>query len=67
MTISGLRPRLAALLTAMVACVCLLSLGTAPVWAKVGTITEFPHSSRLGGPDFITAGRMATSGSPWHR
>jgi hypothetical protein len=47
----GRRSHLAALLTAIIACVCPLSLGTAPVWAKVGTITEFPHSSRLGGPD----------------
>jgi hypothetical protein len=47
----GRRSHLAALITAMVACVCLLRLSTAPVWATVGTITEFPLSSRLGGPD----------------
>jgi hypothetical protein len=35
----------------MSACVCLLSLGTAHAWVKVGTITEFTHSSRPGGPD----------------
>jgi len=52
---SGLRSRLAALLTAIAVFVGLLSLSSAPVWAEVGTITEFPHSSRLGGPDFITA------------
>jgi hypothetical protein len=40
-----------ALFTAMVACVCLLSLRRAPLWAAADTITEFPHSSRLGGPD----------------
>jgi hypothetical protein len=29
----------------------MLSLGTAHAWAKVGTITEFSHSSRLSWPD----------------
>jgi streptogramin lyase len=53
---SGRRSHLTALLTAIIAFICLLSLSAAPVWAKVGTVTEFPSSSRLGGPDFVTAG-----------
>jgi streptogramin lyase len=51
---SGWRPRLVALLTAIVACVGLLSLSTAPAWAAAGTVTEFPVSS--GSPVGITAG-----------
>ena len=39
---SGLRPRLAAFLTAIVASVGLLSLSSAPAWAAAGTVTEFP-------------------------
>src|SRR6266851_5201233 len=50
---SGWRPRLTALITAIVACVGLLSLSTAPAWAKVGTITEFSPASL---PRGITAG-----------
>jgi streptogramin lyase len=50
---SGWRPRLAALLTALIACVSLLSLSAAPAWAAVGTITEF---SPAGLPRGITAG-----------
>ena len=52
---SGLRSRLVALLTTIVAGVGLLSLSTAPAWAAAGTVTEFPVPSR-GGPEFITAG-----------
>ena len=55
MTSSGLRPRLAALLTALITCLCLLSLSSLPAWAAAGTITEFPVPSG-GGPLFITAG-----------
>jgi streptogramin lyase len=51
---SSLRPLLAALLTAILACLGLLSLSTAPAWAKVGTITEFPISTPV--PMGITAG-----------
>ena len=51
---SGWRPRLVALLTAIVACVGLLSLSTAPAWAAAGTVTEFPVPS--GSPVGITAG-----------
>jgi len=54
MNISGLRPRLAALLTAVLACVGLLSLSSAPAWAAVGTITEFSPASL---PRGITAGQ----------
>jgi len=49
---SGLRPRLAALLTAIVVSVGLLSLSTAPAWAVAGTVTEFPAGGSFG----ITAG-----------
>ncbi len=56
MTSSGRQSRLVALLTALIACVGLLSLSTAPAWAKAGTITEFPVAPGLGGPQFITAG-----------
>ena len=51
---SGWRSHLTALLTAMLVCVGLLSLSTAPAWARAGTITEFPVPS--GTPEFITAG-----------
>jgi hypothetical protein len=37
---SRLRSHLVALLTAILACVSLLSLSTAPAWAAAGTITE---------------------------
>jgi virginiamycin B lyase len=53
---SGRRSRLAALLTAMFVCICLLSLSTAPAWAKVGTITEFPIPTAESDPLGITAG-----------
>jgi streptogramin lyase len=52
--ISGLRPRLAAFLTAIVVSVGLLSLSTAPAWAAAGTVTEFNVPS--GAPFAITAG-----------
>jgi streptogramin lyase len=52
---SGLRPRLAAPLTAIVACVSLLSLSSAPAWAAAGTITESPIPTK-GTPFDITAG-----------
>ena len=52
---SGLRPRLAALLTAIVVSVGLLSLSSLPAWAAAGTITEFPIPTR-GTPFDITAG-----------
>ena len=55
MTISGVRPRLAAFLTAIVVSVGLQGLSSAPVRAEAGTVTEFPVPSR-GGPEFITAG-----------
>src|SRR6266581_4293481 len=60
------RSHLTALLTALIACVGLLSLSSAPAWAKAGTITEFPTPAgsvtgfpapqALGEPQFITAG-----------
>jgi virginiamycin B lyase len=56
MNISGRRSRLVALLTAMLVCICLLSLSTAPAWAKVGTITEFPIPPAESDPEGITAG-----------
>ena len=49
---SNVRPRLAALLTAIVVSVGLLGLSTAPAWAA-GTVTVFPVSSP---PYFITSG-----------
>jgi len=52
---SGWRSRLVALLTAVLACVGLLSLSSAPVWAAAGTVTEFPIPTR-GTPFDITAG-----------
>jgi hypothetical protein len=50
---SRLRPRLAALLTALFVSVGLLSLSTVPAWAAAGTITEFPATGASYG---ITAG-----------
>src|SRR5258708_20719346 len=52
---SGLRPRLAALITAIVVSVGLLSLSSLPALAAAGTITEFPIPTR-GTPFDITAG-----------
>ena len=54
MHISGLRPRLAALLTAIVVSVGLLGLSSLPAWAAAGTITEFPVPGSA--PSVITAG-----------
>jgi len=54
MNSSGLRPRLAALITTVIACGYLLSSATA--WAKVGTITEFPVPTSSSQPAGITAG-----------
>ncbi len=51
---SGWRSHLTALLTALVACVGLLSLSTAPAWAAAGTVTEFNVPS--GTPFGISAG-----------
>lgn len=45
---SGWRPHLVALLTAMLTCICLLSLSTAPAWAAAGTITTFPLPTKCG-------------------
>src|SRR5258708_38872499 len=50
------RSPLAALLTALIACVGLLSLSTAPVWAAAGTITEFSIPPAESDPVGITAG-----------
>ncbi len=50
---SGLRPRLAALLTAIVVSVGLLGLSSLPAWAAAGTVTEFPATGASFG---ITAG-----------
>ena len=52
---SGLRPRLAALLTAIVSSVGLLSLSSAPALAQGGKITEFPFPTKSA-PIAITAG-----------
>jgi hypothetical protein len=52
MNMSGLRPRLAALLIAILTCAGLLSLSTISAWAAAGTVTEFPAGGSLG----ITAG-----------
>ena len=51
---SRLRPRLAALLTAIVVSVGLLGLSSLPAWAAAGTVTEFPVPG--GDPLSITAG-----------
>jgi len=53
---SGWQSRLTALLTALIACVGLLSLSTAPAWAVAGTITEFPTPTGSGDPFGIAAG-----------
>ena len=53
MTISGVRPRLVALLTAIIAGVGLLSLSSLPALAAAGTVTEF---NVPGGVFGITAG-----------
>ena len=53
MTISGVRPRLVALLTALLAGVSLLSLSSLPALAAAGTVTEF---NVPGGVFGITAG-----------
>jgi len=54
---SGLRSRLAALVTACMACVCLLSLSSATAWAnKVGSIEEFTGLTSFSNPSGITAG-----------
>jgi len=50
---SGWRSHLTALLTALIACVGLLSLSSLPTWAVVGTLTEFSPASL---PRGITAG-----------
>jgi len=51
---SRLRPRLAALLTAIAVSVGWLSLSSLPAWAAAGTVTEFPVPG--GEPSVITAG-----------
>ena len=56
MNSSGLRSRLAALVTAGIICVCLLSLSSATAWAKVGRITEFPVPTASSDPFGITLG-----------
>jgi len=53
---SGWRSHLTALLTALIACVGLLSLSTAPAWAAAGTITEFSIPPAESDPVGITAG-----------
>ncbi len=50
------RSHLAALLTALIACVGLLSLSTAPAWAAAGIITEFSIPPAESDPVGITAG-----------
>src|SRR5437588_6931221 len=50
------RSHLTALFTALIACVGLLSLSSAPAWAKAGTITEFPTPAGSAGPIGITTG-----------
>lgn len=51
---SGRLSHLIARLSALITCVGLLSLSTAPAWAAVGTVTEFPVKNS---PAVITAGR----------
>ena len=53
---SGWRSHLTALLTALIAGVGLLSLSSAPAWAKADTITEFPIPTISSFPTGITAG-----------
>jgi virginiamycin B lyase len=52
---SGWRSHLRALRTALITCLGLLSLSTAPAWATAGTVTEFPLPQQ-GTPFDITAG-----------
>src|SRR5260370_8824047 len=59
---SGRRSHLTALLTAMLVCIGLLSLSTAPVWAAAGTITEFSIPPAQSNPVGITA---APHGNLW--
>ena len=74
---SGWRSQLTALLTALITCIGLLSLSTAPAWAAAGTVTEFtvPSGTAFGitaGPDgnlwftdraASSIGRITTAGS----
>jgi streptogramin lyase len=53
---SGRRSHLTALLTAILVCIGLLSLSSAPAWATAGTITEFPIPTANSQPRGITAG-----------
>src|SRR2546430_2251650 len=53
---SGVRPCLAALLTAIVVSVGLLSLSSLPVWAAAGTVTEFNIKTKSSFPVAITTG-----------
>jgi streptogramin lyase len=53
---SGLRSRLAALVTVCITCVCLLSLRSGTAWAKVGRINEFPIPTFTSNSIAITAG-----------
>jgi len=53
---SGLRSRLAALVTVCFTCVCLLSLSSGTAWAKVGSIKEFPIPTFTSNSIAITAG-----------
>src|SRR5215469_4962652 len=52
----GRRSHLVALLTALLTSVSLLSLSTAPAWAKAGSIHEFPIPTAGSAPTAITAG-----------
>lgn len=53
----SLRPRLAALLTTGIVCLCLLGLGSAPsAWALSGKIREFAVPTANSEPGDITAG-----------
>jgi hypothetical protein len=56
MNSSGVRSRLAALVTAGIICVCLLSLSSATAWARVGSITEFTVPTAGSEPFGITVG-----------
>ena len=53
---SGLRSRLAVLVTVCITCVCLLSLSSGTAWAKVGRINEFPIPTLASNSIAITAG-----------
>jgi hypothetical protein len=61
---SGRRSGLAALLSALITCMCLLSLSTAPAWAKAGTITSSPSLRTAVTLSASPQDRMATPGSP---